>query len=71
MPKDTHSVSKLFSVGIAIRAPAMVSPKKESLEKVYFDFLSIIFLILFQIKKYQPIADRHMLWGPANSTRIH
>ena len=36
---------------ILIRASVMVLPKKKSLEKVYFGFLSIIFF-LFQIKKY-------------------
>ena len=49
----------------------MVLPKEEFLEKVYFDFLNIIFF--FQIKKYiyQPIAGRHMSWGPANNAKIH
>ena len=42
-----------------VRILAMVLPLGKFLEKVYFDFLNIIF---FQIKKYQPIADRHISW---------
>ena len=51
----------------------MVLLRGESLEKVYFNFFSIIIFILFLDKKnkYQPIADRHMSLGPTNSARIH
>lgn len=38
-----------YTYGRALRAPAMVLPKEESLEKVYFDFLSII--CFFRLKK--------------------
>ena len=54
---------------LILRAPAIVLSKEKSLEKVYFDFLSIFF---FKFKKkYQPIAGRHMSWGPANRAMIH
>jgi len=45
----------------------MVLSKEESLEKVYFDFLSIVIIFSFLDKKnkYQPIAGRHMSSGPA------